>query len=383
MIIFSVIMIIVAMIYYLKILQYFYGLLRLHPGANPQQYSVTVLIPARNEEKAIARCLDSVLNQDYPKNLLQIHVIDDHSIDRTAAIVEDYQQRYPGQIQLHCLQEKVDFHQKHRNQAYKKAAIQYGIDQSDSEIIATIDADCWAQASWLTTLLRHFYDDVGMVCGYVLYDKNPEQNLFQRLQALEFLGLVTAGAGSLGSGQPVVGNGANLAYRRSVFTEVNGFTDIDQLPSGDDDLLMQKIHTQTKWHIRFAVEKTAINFTEPMPNLKQFLNQRTRWASKSTHYRNKMLTVFLSIVYCFYLFLVIGTIYSLASGLKYLLPLLLMLGKWVTEFLVVKKGCDFTERRDWLHYYPITQIFQILYILWVGFYGVFGKYDWKGRQISN
>lgn len=371
---------IIASVYYTIILYYFIGLRRLRPGKNETLHTISVLIPARNEEKNISRCLDSVLQQDYHRDLFQIHVIDDHSLDRTVDIVRSFQDIYPGRIHLHRLD---NFAAEDKRIAYKKAAIQYGIEHSRSDLIVTTDADCIAQPTWLTAINRHFTGDVGMVCGLVSFGKDTEHSLFHRLQSLEFLGLVSATAGSLGNGFPATANGANLAYRRAAFAQVHGFTGIDDLPSGDDDLLMHKIHQSGKWKIRFAAEKTGIVTTHPEATLKDFLNQRTRWASKSTRYSNRWITAILSLIYLFYFYLATGLTYFIFFEPRYLLPPVLFLGKWMIEFLILQKACALAGRKDLLKYFPIAQFFQIFYILIAGFRGVFGKYNWKDRVTEN
>ncbi len=370
--IFDILLLLLGLIYTLKIGHYFLGLFRLRPGASPEQPVFEILIPARNEEKNIEACVRSVLNQTYPPDRFHVTVIDDHSTDATAQIVEKLTQTWPDRLGL------LRYTDTQPHQAYKKAAIQFGIEHTRSDLIATIDADCTAQSTWLESLARHFEPDVGMVSGYILINPQTEKTLFHKIQSLEFLGLVTTGAGAIGSGTPVISNGANLSYRRSVFEEVDGFRNIDHLPSGDDDLLMQKIHRLTRWKIRFAFEKSAHNFTRPVAHWRQFLNQRTRWASKSAHYRNPWLIAFLVCVYLFYLALFLFPLW-LWLGLSPTLIFVAFLLKWLPDFAIVAKGAQFTGRKDLLPYFPLAQFFQIPYILWVGAKGLGGKYDWKGR----
>ncbi len=370
------VLILLGLIYTYKIGSYFWGLLKLKPGSSQAKPTFQVLIPARNEEDTIASCLNSVLNQTYSKEHYKIAVIDDHSTDKTAEIVHKFEQKHPDLIQL------FQYKKNHPHKAYKKAAIQYGIEHTDSEIIATIDADCVAQSTWLEGIARHYDEDVGMVSGYILIHPAYEKTLFCKIQSLEFLGLVTTGAGAIGSGHPVISNGANLSYRRCVFEEVDGFKDIDNVPSGDDDLLMQKIHHLTSWRIRFAIEKSTHNYTRPVESIKAFLNQRTRWASKSAHYRQKSLIVFLVSVYLFYLLLFLWPVW-LILGISWGGLLLGFLLKWVADYLVTQKGAALTQRKDLLKYFLFAQFFQIPYILWVAVKGLLGNYEWKGRQNSS
>lgn len=367
-----------VLIYVLKIGGFFLGLLRLRPEWNTHRYSVSVIVPARNEENHIVACLESLLQQTYPNELYEIIVVDDHSTDRTAEIVKEFVERYPTRLRL------VRHHDEPTTQAYKKTAIERGIALAPNEIIATTDADCIVQPTWLEGIMRHFTPEVGMVSGYILFHPNYEKNWFQKVQALEFLALTTVGAGAIGQKNPIISNGANLAYRRDAFREVGGFKDIDHLPSGDDDLLMQKIHRLTNWQIRFAIEAETINFTYPCPNLRTFMHQRTRWASKSAHYHYKpSLVLFLIAVYLLYFYIFVGLPLSLFVSSFALWPWLILMGKAGIDFLITARGCALTRRRSLLRYFPLAEILQIPYILWVGVAGLVGNYEWKDRKIKN
>ncbi len=78
------------------------------------------------------------------------------------------------------------------------------------------------------------------------------------MQRLEFAGLVIAGAGLIGSGNPIICNAANIAYRKKAFEDVGGFDYQMRLSSGDDELLMQKIHRDSDYKIKFALDRNAI-----------------------------------------------------------------------------------------------------------------------------
>jgi len=366
------------LIYIFKIGGYLFGLSRLQPGNNTHPYSIAVIVPARNEENHIAACLQSLFQQTYPKELYEIIVIDDNSTDKTAEIVKKFIKQHPTNLRL------VQHDSHPYSQAYKKAAIEQGIALTQNEIIATTDADCIVQPTWLEGIIRHFTPQVGMVSGYILFHPDHEKNWFHKVQALEFLALTTVGAGAIGQNAPIISNGANLAYRRDVFRQVEGFKDIDHLPSGDDDLLMQKIHRLTDWQIRFAIETETINFTYPCPDLKTFLHQRTRWASKSAHYHHRpSLTLFLIAVYLLYLYIFIGLPLSLFVSSFAWWPWLIFAGKATIDFFITTRGCFLTKQQHLLWYFPLAEILQIPYILWVGIAGLFGNYQWKDRKIKN
>ncbi|WP_246229550.1 glycosyltransferase family 2 protein [Mucilaginibacter humi] len=107
------------------------------------------------------------------------------------------------------------------------------------------------------------------------------------MQTLEFSFLIGVGAAFIGNGRASTCNGANFAYRKDTFYEVGGFTGIDELASGDDELLLQKVAERFPGKIGFLKFRDAIVYTHAKYNLKEFLQQRRRWASKSTKYKDK------------------------------------------------------------------------------------------------
>lgn len=106
-------------------------------------------------------------------------------------------------------------------------------------------------------------------------------------QYIDFVSLQGITAASVSAGFHAMCNGANLAYRKDVFYRVNGFKGIDNIASGDDMLLMNKIKHEFPNAIGFLFSKDAIVSTSPMPDWKAFFNQRIRWASKADKYKDK------------------------------------------------------------------------------------------------
>src|SRR5690606_2286875 len=123
---------------------------------------------------------------------------------------------------------------------------------------------------------------------------SEEKSLFEILQTLEFQYLIGLGAAGIGNGAPTPCNGANLAYRRDIFYEVGGFNGIDELASGDDELLLHKIAERLRARIAVSESVDAMVHTGAKPGLKSFISQRQRGASKSTKYQDKRV-VFLGV----------------------------------------------------------------------------------------
>ena len=157
---------------------------------------ITVIIPARNEEKNIPACLDSLCKQDFPKDLLEIIVADDHSTDNTAAIVNRYTDQGISLLSLEKEMTGVD-----GMGGSKKAALAAGIKKAAGTLIVTTDADCIFPQQWLSTLVA-FYEANKPVFIAAPVKFSREQNALHIFQSLDFLSLQGITAASVFSRFP-------------------------------------------------------------------------------------------------------------------------------------------------------------------------------------
>ena len=344
------------------------GLDHLRPGVSTDEPTVSVIVPARNEEDNIWRCLDCVLNQDYPSYLYEIIVVDDRSVDSTAEIVEKMRAEHPTirLVRIDHVPEGV---------APKKHAITRGIERALGNIIVTTDADCLQPKGWLSGIVRYFEPDVGVVAGHTRYTE--PQSWFQGLQAIDYLSHRIISAGAIGNGDIISGTGSNLAYRADVWREVDGFGDSNALVSGDDDLFLHRVKRLTKWKIVAATTEDTYVETEPVPSVNAFLRQRARWASKLTGY-NIGLRPFLFAA---------GT---LMLGLMVVLPLTVLMPRRMAAFIpligakiavdyrVMSKGTEKLGQRYLMKYFWVGDLIHSYYIMISAVWGILGRFAWKG-----
>lgn len=334
---------------------------------------VTVIIAARNEANNISRTLNCLVDQEYPKELLEVIVVDDHSTDRTGEIVASY---FDQGVKL------ITLNEGNKLNSYKKFAINKAIHASSGDIIITTDADCRMGSKWILSIVQYMESqDKLMVSSPVCYDE--EKSYFERLQTLEFLYLIGLGAAGIGNGNPTTCNGANLAYRKSLFFEMGGFKGIDELASGDDELLLHKVAEQYADRIGFCKSREAIVYTDAKENLKSFLSQRKRWASKSTKYKDKKVVVLGVCIWLFnlsfflsILFLFVG-IYDASE-----LVITSFMMKFLVELAFLSPIMSFVNRKELLWSLPLLTIVHSLYFVYIGVVGNIGKYDWKGRTVK-
>jgi cellulose synthase/poly-beta-1,6-N-acetylglucosamine synthase-like glycosyltransferase len=177
-------------------------------------------------------------------------------------------------------------------------------------------------------------------------------------------------------------NGANLAYSKDAFVAVNGFKGVDNIASGDDMLLMHKIHKQYPGKIGYLFAQGAIVHTAAMADWKSFINQRIRWASKATSYDDKRIFRVLLLVYLLNAYLFLLPFISIFYHPLFAYWLLLLLGKTVCEIGFMKQVAAFYRLGKILWWFPVMQPFHITYTVISGWLGKFGKYEWKGRTVK-
>ncbi|QQL49403.1 glycosyltransferase family 2 protein [Mucilaginibacter ginkgonis] len=340
-------------------------------SGKPFKTRVTVLIAARNEESGIAATIEDLLAQDYPKDLTEIIIVDDHSTDKTAEIIRAYADQG---IKLLSMTDTQVLN------SYKKKAITEAIALSNGELMVATDADCRMGTYWLSKIVAYYetYDPV-MISSPVTFFK--EKSFFERLQTLEFSFLIGIGASFIGNKRASTCNGANLAYRKDVFYEVGGFKGIDDLASGDDELLLQKVAAIYPGKIGFLKDPEAIIYTYAKHNLRSFLQQRQRWASKSTRYNDKSIVALGVGIWALNVLLLLGAVGCFFFE-DFLTPYLAILGlKLAFEILFISPVLHFFKRHSFLPMQLILSPVHIIYLVYVGLAGNARPYDWKGRTV--
>lgn len=342
---------------------------------------VSVIIAARNEEYTISMCLRALVNQSYPVDHMEIIVADDNSEDTTAKHVQRFCDQYHF-IKLISLDEK-------KGESGKKRAIEKAIRHSTGDLILTTDSDCVMDMDWLRLMVSyHTKTQAQLIAGPVCFHR--EKTSFEKMQSLEFMALIATTAGAIYFNKAILCNGANLLYTRKAYDEVKGFEGIDGSPSGDDVLLMYKIKKKFPGKVKFIKNEDAIVYTKAKKNVREFINQRKRWASKKVSQLN-LETVSLSVlIFGFNLLLLILPLIYLFLPYKltdmiflYRTWGLVFLAKCVIDFLLLLLATTFFKKRKWLVFFIPEQLIYIPYVVYTGFLGVIGRYEWKGRKIKN
>ncbi|MEP6712734.1 MAG: glycosyltransferase [Ferruginibacter sp.] len=354
-------------------------------GVEPLSTVISVIIPARNEALNLPVLLQSILAQSYPAHLFEVIVIDDFSTDRTAEIISAYSNT---NIKLLSLK---DYEPDDKLNSYKKRAIETGINKSQGSLIVTTDADCYLPQNWLTTIAA-FYEKNNPVFIAAPVAINNSISFIEIFQALDFMTLQGITGASVYKKFHSMCNGANMAYEKKVFYEVDGFKGIDAIASGDDMLLVHKIFKCYPQKVLFLKSPDAIAETQPVKTIGGFFNQRIRWASKADKYEDKRLLPVLAVVYFFnvgmFILPMISIFYNpVLSIIHYPLSIFsfwlwLLIFKIIVELVFLFPVAKFFNKISLLFLFPFMQPFHIIYTIIAGWLGRFGSYKWKGRKVK-
>lgn len=335
--------------------------------------AVTVIVCARNEETRLPRLLAALARQNYPCKKLEICLLDDRSSDRTSALLREFVAQH-----AHARYFRIDDVQP--NFAPKKRAIAHAIRHSVGEILVLTDADGMPGPDWVAEVARQFENDVAMVCGYSPY--HPRASLRQKILALEYFSQAAVAAGSIGAGRPLTCIGSNLAYRRSAYLAIGGFTGIAHWISGDDDLLLHKMHEHRAGRIKFVAHAAAHVPVSPPNSWQEFKAQRTRYASKSRHYKPGV-TLALGAVYLLNLLLCVGMLAVFLGG-KEVFAAALGAGliKAGFEFFYLKKTAQWFGEEELLRHFCLAALVHPFYIVYFATRAQFAKFTWRGEAFA-
>jgi len=231
------------------------------------QNRISVVICCKNEAHHLPTLVEALKAQSYKE--FELVWVNDHSTDETLQIMNASVRFF----------EHVQIINSEANG--KKHALKAGIIAASGDLIVTTDADCVPGEHWLESICNFQQQQPAdlIIAPVKLFQGS---NLFTRLQQLEFATLVGTGMGAAGAGMPILCNAANLAFTKQAWLESAADLHEEEV-SGDDVFLLLSIK---KKNGKIAVLKSreAMVVTGYKKSLTSFINQRRRWASKSSKY---------------------------------------------------------------------------------------------------
>ncbi|MCL5020996.1 MAG: glycosyltransferase, partial [Bacteroidetes bacterium] len=214
---------------------------------------VTIVVAAKDEEKNLQECIDSLTNLDYPSSSLEIIIVNDKSTDSTAAIVDKAASKFP-------FLRRVDASESALLRG-KTNALSQGIQRASGDFIFLTDADCAVGRNWIKDTLEYFDEGTGIVAGVTLVSKTTKR--IDGIQALDWTFLLTVGAGLATVGRPLACLGNNLAFRRKAYDDVGGYRKI-KFSVTEDYALFKAIVKSGKWGYKYPMDKLTLVETLPL-----------------------------------------------------------------------------------------------------------------------
>jgi len=257
-----------------------------------QQHPVSVVICARDEDENLARNLPGVLVQKYSSSF-EVVVVNDNSVDDSKYILQELKKTFKSL-------DVVELTQEAKLIAGKKYPLSVGIREANHEVLLLTDADCVpASENWIQKMQDGYDDNIEIVLGYGAYHKRKGfLNKLIRFEtfhtALQYLSYALAG-------MPYMGVGRNLSYTKGLFIRNKGFSSINNIPSGDDDLFINKV--ATKKNTAIVIDPDAITRSIPKTTWAGWLKQKSRHYTTAKYYKPKhkfLLGVYFSTQFVYY-----------------------------------------------------------------------------------
>ena len=327
---------------------------------------ISVIIAIRNESRTILSCLESLEKQSFDNANFEIILINDHSTDNTLDIINSFIDSTHINIKVYNLTDATS----------KKEALKYGVEKAKHSIISTTDGDCVLPKNWLSQTSGAFVNDIDMLLGPVVF--NADKGFLYQFQTLDMLAIQGIEFGTLYYRKPILNNGANLSYKKEVYKEKKGYDDY-KTPSGDDIFLLEKFNNK---QIEGILSKPFIVKTNIQNTFRDFWNQRLRWASKTKYYKNKLLIYFSWLIFIqngFQMFIYYELLFSQKDATIFAI---LLLSKWLFDFILLFLTSSFFQRKKSLWYFIPVQILYPIYVIFIGASSKLMKFNWKEREFN-
>ena len=338
------------------------------PGNKKPALCFSVIIPFRNEEAQLTGILNDLSMQDYPAEITEIILVDDHSHDNSVVIVQEFCSRY-AHFRLVQLPD---------GKCGKKEALDTGIQTASYDYILTADADCRAGKQWLSAMASYCHDLApAMVIGMVVTEASGS-GFLSYFQQLESISLAGTGAASAIGGKPIYCSGANLCYRKEVYSGIHDPMR-KSIASGDDTFLLLQMKTRFRRDIMVLKSKQALVTTKAEKQLAGFLKQRSRWISKSTHYRDWEILYSAMVVMLANLALLAEAVLWIAGCQPWLFASMLLTKLLLDGYFIFSLSAFF-EIKFRPMAYVVSGIIYPIYLLIAVSGAFFAPVYWKGRK---
>jgi len=209
----------------------------------------SIIICAKNEDHNLPEFLPMILSQNYPD--YEVVVVNDCSSDNTQDVLREFEEKYKH---LKVITIKEDLKHHHG----KKFALMVGIKGATYENLLLTDGDCMVSGNqWLKKMMSKFYKEKEIILGYSKYESRP--GFLNKLIRFDTFHIALQYLSFAMSGNPYMGVGRNLAYKKSLFFSNKGFASHYHIESGDDDLFINEVATKNNTAVEISEESFTVS----------------------------------------------------------------------------------------------------------------------------
>lgn len=366
------------MITFLLISLFFYACLatitamgnRMRPQSQLSEFPpVSIVIVAKDEANYLPDCLDTLSELSYPKDKLEIILVDDRSKDATYTLMCQFANRNSHAKTIRMETVPPDY-------TGKTNGLIHGIGKCTGEILFITDADCMVPPDWIQSMLKGLNEKTGLIGGYVQTDTQEKKGtLFSRLQSIDWIFITTIASGWANLGYPISVFGNNFFIRKDVYDILGGFQAVkDQVL--EDFALVQILRRKAIATVRVYLDKDSMITTQPVTSWTEFFSQRKRWSVGSRPHGFQayliMTVSFMAHLTAILAFPLegIGT-GSLALGFLFLF-----------DFLMLIRPLKVLRRLDLLPLLPLYELFYFGYTIFFAPFFLFGRtIKWKDSHL--
>lgn len=313
---------------------------------------VSIIVCARDEADNLVKNLPGILVQDYTTTH-EIIVVNDNSQDESKYLLDEFKKSFKSLNPIELTQEAKLI-------PGKKFPLSIGIKSAKYETLLLTDADCMpATETWVQKMQKAYAPGVEIVLGYGAYQKRPGiLNKIIRFEtfhtALQYFSYALAG-------MPYMGVGRNLSYKRELFIKNKGFSSINQIPSGDDDLFINQV--ATKYNTAIVIDPDAHTLSEPKRTWNEWMKQKYRHYTTGKYYQGKH--KFLLGLYSFTLFFFYPAFIASILTFTWWLPLSVFALRLLIQAIVMHNTMKKLNESDLWPSFLLFDIWMFFYYLLV------------------
>lgn len=262
------------------------GMIRLKKSMRaeaPSLVQVTVVVSARNEVRDLPRCIESLLALDYPRDLLQIVLVDDLSDDGTGELIDAAAAAHPHVLALHSRDLPVS------GLEAKARGIAHGFDTATGDWVLITDADAAVHPQWVRHLLGRIEARTGVVGGTLVVDADGVVGIVERAS---WAFVQAFSLGLAGWGVPFTILGPNMAVRRSVYERAGGLRAAKFRVA--EDLALFSLVIRQGFTVQSYLDAETTVTLRPVPSARHLLSQQRRWLGGGLSH-GAIYTIFLSL----------------------------------------------------------------------------------------